>query len=434
LSYSYANKARVEVNAEVANDIMLSYVFPDNSGAFWDGKELVKLSGCFKEERLPILVGDADRIKLLGSAKYPKGSGSDGRTGEIIAEKTKGLLDKWKCAENVKFLVFDTCFANTGHVSAACIRIQEKLNKPLLWFPCRHHIGEVILSAVNKGLKIEVSKSPESQLYQKFQQCWDLLPHHSKDLNRFDPSSLSESAQDILIVLRENTIKVLKSTTKYSRDDYKEFRNLTLSYLNEVDQLINEPSMQRPGAMHKARWMANTIYTIKILLLTHHIEQLPANTILQKQQKPKLENYGCFIVHLYASWWFTCPQTSSAPWNDLQLYQNLLRYKEVNNLVASSALEALGRHKWYLTGELVIVSLFSEEVPVLERSEMAKKLVEIKPVDLPDKPVHRFGSGYGKPSFPGKNIFSTIYFSKHTFSIFFVYYLIYLNHFIRIFE
>jgi hypothetical protein len=320
----------------------------------------------------------------------------------MIATKIKGLFDKWKCTEVVKFLVFDTCFANTGHLTAACIKIQEELNKALLWFPCRHHIGEVILGAVHKSLKIEASKSPESQLYQRFQQYWDLLPHNLKDLDRFDCSSLSETNKKLLDEFRDKTISVLKSTTKYSRDDYKEFKNLTLSYLNDVDQLINEPSLLRPGAMHKARWMANNIYTIKILLLSKQIEQLPANTILNKHQKAKLEQYGCFIVHIYAKWWFTCPETTSAPWNDLQLYQDLLRYKEVDTLVAHSALVALERHKWYLTGELVIVSLFSEEVPVQERSKIAKKLLEIKPKDLPERPVHRYGSSYGKPDFPGK--------------------------------
>ena len=52
--------------------------FSDTSGTFLVGKELVKLSGSFKEERLPILVGDAERNKLLGLVKYPIGSGSDG--------------------------------------------------------------------------------------------------------------------------------------------------------------------------------------------------------------------------------------------------------------------------------------------------------------------------------------------------------------------
>ena len=107
-------------------------------------------------------------------------------------------------------------------------------------------------------------------------------------------------------------------------------------------------------------------------------------------------------LYTYSTWWFTCTQICSAPWNDLQLYQNLLRYKEVNKLVATSALKALDRHLWYLTGETVFVSLFSEHVPDQDKSEMTRKLLEIRPIDDPEKPIHRFGNGFGKPKFPGK--------------------------------
>ena len=50
MSFSYAKKAHVEVNAEVATDIMLSYVFSGNSGAFWDGKELENYLGVLKKK------------------------------------------------------------------------------------------------------------------------------------------------------------------------------------------------------------------------------------------------------------------------------------------------------------------------------------------------------------------------------------------------
>ena len=139
--------------------------------------------------------------------------------------------------------------------------------------------------------------------------------------------------------------------------------------------MINEPSFLHFGAMHKAGWMANNIYTIKILLLSQEIEQLLANTILNKHQKAKLEQYGCFIVHNTYLCKLVVYLSRDKLWNNLQLYQNLLRYKEVDSLVANSGIE---RHKWY-TSELILVSLFSEEVSVQERSEMAKMLLEKKP-------------------------------------------------------
>ena len=61
-------------------------------------------------------------------------------------------------------------------LQAACVKIQTKLNRALLWCACRHHIGEVILDHVFEGLKIEVSKSPEISLFKRFQKHWQHTP------------------------------------------------------------------------------------------------------------------------------------------------------------------------------------------------------------------------------------------------------------------
>ena len=54
-----------------------------------------------------------------------------------------------------------------GHKTAGCITVQSMLKKPLLWFVCRHHIGEVILKHVWDELKIEVAKSPEISVFER---------------------------------------------------------------------------------------------------------------------------------------------------------------------------------------------------------------------------------------------------------------------------
>ena len=92
---------------------------------------------------MPVLVGTATEVKLLGVAKYP--TGSDVCTGDIIAAKTTELLDSWNCRESVRSLYFDTTASNTGHLTAACVAIQAKLGRALLWCACRHHIGEIVL-------------------------------------------------------------------------------------------------------------------------------------------------------------------------------------------------------------------------------------------------------------------------------------------------
>lgn len=49
---------------------------------------------------------------------------------------------------------------------------------------------------------------------------------------------------------------------QHVREDYKEFVKLSLVYLDDVDG--GEMTFQRPGALHKARWMAKLLYSLKL--------------------------------------------------------------------------------------------------------------------------------------------------------------------------
>ena len=84
---------------------------------------------------------------------------------------------------------------------------------------------------------------------------------------------------------------------------------------------------------------------------------------------------------------------------DLTLYHHLYTYKSVDDSIAASAIKALQRHLWYLTGEMLPLALFSTKVPVGERR--ADAILEHKPAVLPMKsPQLRFGTEFGKPKFP----------------------------------
>ena len=50
----------------------------------------------------------------------------------------------------------------------------------------------------------------------------------------------------------------------------------------------------------------------------------------------------CVFALSYYSW------GCDAPGNDLQLYKELLAFKEIDNTLATAALATLDRHCWYL--------------------------------------------------------------------------------------
>ena len=145
--------------------------------------------------------------------------------------------------------------------------------------------------------------------------------------------------------------------------------------------------------------MAKLLYCIKICLFEKQLQELPPGTITTKHQVPKVTNFVQFVTLIYCPWWSQSSCSVDAPWNDLVLYHNLLKYQQVNQVVAKSALKALDRHLWYLTAELVPLALFSSKVPSIERQKLADTLLDTKPEAERHAPHHRHGTGFGKPKF-----------------------------------
>ena len=113
------------------------------------------------------------------------------------------MLHDWHCADTIVSMCFDTTASNTGPVTAACVTIQLKLGRTLLWLACWHHVGELIVAHVFNDLKIEVSKSPEVSVFQRLRQNWGSLPHEDVPavrLSRFDDSAHSDAAQMLSLI------------------------------------------------------------------------------------------------------------------------------------------------------------------------------------------------------------------------------------------
>jgi len=141
----------------------------------------------------------------------------------------------------------------------------------LLWSACRHHIGEIVLTRVFQDLRIESSKSPDVTVFCRFRKHFDVLPHSSDQrLSTFDSSQFSEEAKVRLAEFRARVPTLSKLRLLYQRGDYKEFAQLCILFLGGSEEVV---TFKRPGALHKARWMAKLIYSIKISLLEKYINQ-----------------------------------------------------------------------------------------------------------------------------------------------------------------
>ena len=188
-----------------------------------------------------------------------------------------------------------------------------------------------------------------------------------------------------------------ESSAEHQRDDYKEFSELCLLYIDPDNGQFN---FRRPGAVHKAWWMSQMLYSIKMVLLEEQIRSSPARTIATVAQQKKLRSFVTFVCLIYNVWWTTCRSAVDAPWNILCLYQNLLNYKQVSSEISDSALEALNRYLWYLSSEMVPVASFTDIVPKPELQYLLKKILTSKSIDGEALPNYHYATTFGKPKFP----------------------------------
>lgn len=399
-SYSTADRTRREVGKQIDSSLRENWVAPMLATLHWDSKLMSSLSNQnVNEERLTVVVGNQRDLKLLGVPSYQPGS--DRKSGDIIAELTVDLLESWGCADSIVNMTFDTTASNTGHITAACVTIQQKLGRALLWSPCRHHIGEVILTHVFDGLKIEVSKSPDVNVFTRFRKNFTYLSRGSDEmLRRLDHTAFSEEAQTIIQDLKDTALKLAKNELTLHRDDYQEFIELCVAFLDGHETAFQAIDIKRPGALHKARWMAKLLYCIKLSLLEDQIHKLPPGTVTTRQQVSKIRDFATFATLIYSHWWMTCSTVSDAPLNDLNLYQNLILYEKINPEISKSAIHAFKLHHWYLTEEMIPLALFSNQVSEELKRSISDRLQTIKPDPEVGLPQNRFGTGFGKPRFP----------------------------------
>ena len=74
--------------------------------------------------------------------------------------------------------------------------MHEKLNRPLLWCACRHHIGELLLSHLWNDLKVEISSGPNICIFTRFRVNFKELSIN--DISNFNYAPQSPENADII--------------------------------------------------------------------------------------------------------------------------------------------------------------------------------------------------------------------------------------------
>lgn len=91
----------------------------------------------------PVLVSGVNGVKMIGVPVLQHEKGA--KIGPEFAATTLVLLADWNCKYQVRAMLFDTTASNTEALTAACMSVQNVLDRELLWLPCRRYIGKRIL-------------------------------------------------------------------------------------------------------------------------------------------------------------------------------------------------------------------------------------------------------------------------------------------------
>ena len=174
---------------------------------------------------------------------------------------------------------------------------------------------------------------------------------------------LEQNSASVIQFLKD----ALSSSDKQPRQDYLEFVKLSLVVLGDTEQFQHTFHFSPPGAYHRARWMAKGIYTLKLLLFR---EQFKMNA----HELKAVKRISLFTVTLYVKAWLTSQSSCDAPLNDLNLLQSLESFLAVDKEVAAVALRKMKGHLWYISGDLIALSLFSDRVHNPEKMRIVQAL------------------------------------------------------------
>ena len=309
---------------------------------------------------MAILVSGNESEKLLGVPKIGQG------TGEQLANMAYMSLLEWKIMDQIVGISFDTTAANTGRLNGACTLLELKMQKKLLWLACRHHVLEVVCGDVFKAL-FGATSAPFIPLFRRFQEYWPKI-----DQAAYEPY-MDHRLSNELQSLRNDAIDfythvLQREPGAIPREDYRELLELAVLFLGKVPS--RGVRFRVPGAFHHARWMAKLLYVLKLNLFQQQFQITP------KERRACLE-FGLFIALVYIRPWITCANSCDAPTNDLALVCAFTDYRSISEIISTAATKAITRHLWYLSEELIPLSLFSDHVSIDTKRQMVLRIREI---------------------------------------------------------
>lgn len=306
--------------------------------------------------RLIIILRNETNVVTLGPYTI------SGHGAEPCSTKIISVITEYNLRNRIVGIVCDTESTNTGHLTGVCVRIEEFLERELLYFMCRHHIYDLVLKHVGQFL-FGHSRAPTFDFgCTELRNAWENL-----DLAHFSPYDEElDFGEEISMHFRENAVQnlQLQAETRQTRDDYAELTDLALKFFGESN--VTTKRFMVPGAVNNARWMARAIYVLKCYLFRHQLN-------IEDSLSERLRRFSLFISAIYVKYWNWCSNVFNATVNDLRFLKELEMYRQIDNDLANVAIQSFCRHLTYLSDEMVALSIFSNQLTDDEKERIRSK-------------------------------------------------------------
>ena len=153
-------------------------------------------------------------------------------------------------------------------------------------------------------LSLCVFTGPKILFFKTLRDNWSKIKRHEP---KSTDSPCIQIGEDVRTFISEQL------ALKHPRDDYFEF----LSVAGFMVRLDVQLTIRKPGALHRARWMAKAICSLKIEQLFDGNEE---ETKLTDHEHLGLQRFYGFMVGVYIQSSFTSKSTVDAPDIDILIY------------------------------------------------------------------------------------------------------------------
>ena len=349
---------------------------------YYDGKTLQQFHDQIKCSKKRIsVIADSPHLpseQVLAVPFTPSNSGKDQM--KVVMK----VLEEWGIKPNIMGLAFDTTSDNTGKNKGSVKLIEEELGRAVWWLACPHHFYELHVKKAARFYFGDTS-CPEETTYKKLKDGWNKILEDEIDYDdlelfdweRWSGTFLAERAGQVLVYLQG-----LKENNTFPREDLKELLTLVLVWLGVK---VEKFSFQYPGAMSHARFLMQSIYSMKIYLLSRQLD------IYNEEELEQIKSVALFVGLFHAPWYFMCPLASSAPMLHLSSIQQMKKLQKILPELAEVILASISLHLWYLTPQSIPLALADETLSADQRSWIATGLSS-----TPRPESHPIG----KPTFP----------------------------------